>query len=76
MLDTNTTRLDSINAGEIGHVRFGGETLETGIVKRPMVGAVPITVHGVGGDEIADPRYHGGPDQAVYAYSLGDYDWW
>ncbi|MEM1176120.1 MAG: MOSC domain-containing protein, partial [Pseudomonadota bacterium] len=76
MLDTNTTRLVSINAGEIGQVRFGGETLETGIVKRPLAGEVPITVSGVGGDKIADPRYHGGPDQAVYAYSLGDYDWW
>ncbi len=76
MLESNITRLVSINAGEITDVSFGGEKLASGIVKRPLEGSVRITADGVSGDEIADPRYHGGPDQAVYAYSLGDYDWW
>ena len=76
MLETNTTRLVSINAGEVSELRFDDETHESGIVKRPLAGSVRITTDGVAGDGIADPRYHGGPDQAVYAYSLGDYDWW
>ncbi len=76
MLESSSTRLVSINAGEIRKVTFETETHETGIVKRPLSGPVRVTEDGVDGDEIADPRYHGGADQAVYAYSLGDYDWW
>ena len=76
MLETNSTRVVSVNAGEVRELRFEDETHESGIVKRPLAGAVKITVDGIDGDGIADPRYHGGPDQAVYAYSLGDYDWW
>jgi len=30
----------------------------------------------VEGDEQADRRVHGGPQQAVYAYSREDYEWW
>ena len=76
MLESNITRLVSINAGEISELRFERETHRSGIVKRPLTGSIQITPDGVAGDEIADPRYHGGADQAVYAYSLGDYDWW
>jgi len=28
------------------------------------------------GDDQADRRVHGGPEQAVYAYSREDYEWW
>jgi MOSC domain-containing protein YiiM len=28
------------------------------------------------GDDQADRRVHGGPDKAVYAYSVEDYGWW
>ena len=28
------------------------------------------------GDTISDMQHHGGADQAVYAYSADDYDWW
>lgn len=76
MLESNMTRVVSVNAGPVSELRFDDETHESGIVKRPLSGSVQITAEGVAGDEIADPRYHGGPDQAVYAYSLGDYDWW
>ncbi len=38
----------------------------------------PVAIEGVNliGDDQADRRVHGGPDKAVYAYSLEDYDWW
>jgi MOSC domain-containing protein YiiM len=48
----------------------------TGIYKRPVDGPVRITREGVVGDMIGDPRYHGGPDQAVYLYAQSDYAWW
>lgn len=31
---------------------------------------------GVVGDQIGDPRHHGGDNQAVYAYAREDLDWW
>jgi len=48
----------------------------TGIKKRPVNGAVWIGHNAVGNDTVCDTEHHGGPDQAVYAYSSDDYDWW
>ena len=38
----------------------------------------PVSIEGVNlaGDDQADRRVHGGPDKAVYAYAVEDYDWW
>ncbi len=37
-----------------------------------------VAVRGVNleGDDQADRRVHGGPEQAVYAYAREDYEWW
>ena len=35
-----------------------------------------ITVEELVGDAVCDPRYPGGPDQAVYIYGQPDYAWW
>ena len=35
-----------------------------------------ISFGGIPGDAIVASRHHGGPDQAIYAYSADDYDWW
>lgn len=52
----------------------------TAIDKRPVDGAVklrkPETGSGVAGDTVCDPRFHGGPDRAVYAYDRADLDCW
>jgi MOSC domain-containing protein YiiM len=48
----------------------------SGIDKRPVEGAVLLTATGVMGDTICDLKHHGGPDQAVYAYSTDDLAWW
>lgn len=57
----------------------------TGIDKQPVAGPVLLRApggrtaglgSGVVGDRIIDTRYHGGNDQAVYAYAREDYDWW
>ncbi|KWX57236.1 MOSC domain-containing protein [Mycobacterium sp. NAZ190054] len=58
---------------------------KTGIDKRPS--AEPLTVRapgprrgglgsGVVGDSVCDGKYHGGDDQAVYAYAREDLDFW
>ena len=48
----------------------------SGIDKRPVAGPVRLGVDGVDGDTICDTANHGGPDQAVYAYSTDDLDFW
>jgi MOSC domain-containing protein YiiM len=46
------------------------------IDKRPVLGPVDVGALGLYGDEQADKRHHGGPDQALYAYAREDLDWW
>ncbi|MGW1889428.1 MOSC domain-containing protein [Streptomyces sp. NPDC002004] len=56
----------------------------TGIDKRPVEGPVRVTApgpkgvggSGLAGDAVCDRRYHGGDDQAVYAFAREDLDEW
>ena len=49
--------------------------LTTGIDKQPVEGS-EVGPYGLIDDAICDAEHHGGLDQAVYAYSRADYDWW
>lgn len=68
--------LQSINIGQKQTLQIGSDSVETGIFKTPVTGAVQITGDGVGDDMIANLMAHGGPDQAVYIYGGADYAWW
>ena len=68
------TKLISINVGRLQPLAGRGEL--TGHYKAPVSGPWPVGALGLKQDAIGDPRYHGGPDQAVYVYSLLDYNWW
>ncbi|WP_271983051.1 MOSC domain-containing protein [Pseudoclavibacter terrae] len=48
----------------------------TAIDKRPLDGTVKVGRYGVYGDVQADRKHHGGLDQAIYAYSQTDADYW
>ena len=48
----------------------------TAIDKRPAEGPVKVHRLGLQGDIQANRVHHGGPDQAVYAYSQADADFW
>ena len=48
----------------------------TAIDKRAVKGPVNLRKFGVFGDVQADSEHHGGPDQAIYAYSQEDADYW
>ncbi|MBC3843881.1 MOSC domain-containing protein [Streptacidiphilus sp. 4-A2] len=78
LLSLNTGRARATTHSDIGR---------TAIDKRPVQHRVAVTAPGprgtagstgsaLGGDEICDHRYHGGDDQAVYAYSREELDWW
>lgn len=56
--------------------RVAGKSGRSGIDKRPVAGSVALLASGVDGDTICDTKHHGGPDQAVYAYSRADLDFW
>ena len=70
-------RVESVNAAVVRHdawtrVKSG----RSGIDKRPVVGPVQLQVDGFVGDTLLDTTYHGGPDQAVYAYAVEDLRFW
>jgi MOSC domain-containing protein YiiM len=53
-----------------------GATGVTAIDKRPVAGAVKIGAYGVYADVQANRKYHGGLDQALYAYAAEDAAFW
>jgi MOSC domain-containing protein YiiM len=69
-------RVISLNVSMPRTVVHEGAPVTTGIFKEPIAG--PRRVHrlGIAGDGQADLRYHGGPDQAVYAYPAEHYAYW
>ncbi|MER5767940.1 MOSC domain-containing protein [Streptomyces sp. NPDC001985] len=76
-------KLLTVNTGPRRPTEYSDAAL-TAIDKRPVDGPVwvsgpgPKGVGGSGlaGDEIGDPRHHGGDDQAVYAVAREDLDFW
>lgn len=69
-------QLESINAGNVEIVTYKNKSFTTGICKHSVDGSVYLDETGVRDDAIANNEHHGGVDQAVYAYSADDYDWW
>ncbi len=61
----------SVHTGE-----WTGSEGKTGIDKRAVDGPITFANEEVTGDVIVDRNHHGGFDQAVYAYSREDADWW
>jgi MOSC domain-containing protein YiiM len=66
----------SVNVGALQLIPEGKSRTRTGIFKQPVQGPVAVGKLGLDGDKIANKKYHGGPDQAVYLYSAQDYEWW
>ncbi len=46
------------------------------IFKEPVAGPLRLSRLGLEGDEVADRRHHGGPDQAVLGYASEHYPLW
>lgn len=75
-------RLQSIQIGTIRTFGVPGsddpidEVFESAIGKEPVVGRIWVGSLGLAGDTVADRRHHGGPDQALLAYSAEHYPRW
>lgn len=71
-----TARIVSIQVGKPAkHTDEKGEW-ESGYVKLPIEGPVMVRKLNIDGDGQADPRAHGGPDQAAMVYSANHYPDW
>ncbi len=61
----------------VGQVRpFGPKGVPSGFDKRPLAGAVVVTVLGLSGDGQGDPKHHGGPEKALHHYAYDHYPAW
>jgi MOSC domain-containing protein YiiM len=69
-------KIESVNIGREQAIPGHPKMARTGIYKTPVAGPVRIGKLAVEGDCVFDQKHHGGPDQAVYVYFSGDYDWW
>jgi MOSC domain-containing protein YiiM len=70
-------RLRSVNVGRPKQISVRrGRALMSAIGKQPVEGRLRVEGVNVTGDQQADPRVHGGPDKAVYAYAREDAAWW
>jgi MOSC domain-containing protein YiiM len=69
-------RIMSVNRASVSTLMVGGRPVKTAIGKRAVHGEVRITAQGLEGDQQADPRHHGGPRRAVYAYPQEHYAFW
>ena len=65
-------RLLQLRTGKVR--QFGAHVTAYG--KDPREGPVRAHALGLEGDEVADPRVHGGPEKAVYAYPAANYPLW
>ncbi|WP_193607116.1 MOSC domain-containing protein [Nocardioides lijunqiniae] len=69
-------RVLEVRTGRTGTVEHRGRSVPTAFRKAARTGPVAVATLGLEGDEQADPRVHGGPDKAVYAYPVEHYAWW
>ncbi len=63
----------NIGKGEIH--QWKGKITETGIFKNPTTTPIFLGLEDVENDAVVDRKYHGGIDQAVYAYSENHYEY-
>jgi len=64
----------SVNVGKSEPGPWTGRVGRTSIRKRAVSGPVAVRAAGLDGDTRSDTKYHGGPENAVYAYAREDLD--
>jgi MOSC domain-containing protein YiiM len=66
----------SLNVARPRLTVYRGETINTGIFKKPVSGRIALRTLNLDGDQQADLTVHGGPYKAVYAYPSEHYEHW
>ncbi len=66
----------SLNIGKTQTIKWKNKFTKTAFFKTPVNEPLPVYYLTIGGDEQADPRFHGGETKAVYAYDIAHYEHW
>jgi len=66
----------STNIGKKTTLLWNGKEVVTGILKKPTKSSIVLGLEDVKNDAVIDRKYHGGIDQAVYAYGEQHYKYW
>ncbi len=69
-------KLISLNVARPRITVYKGQSINTGIFKEPVSGAVTLRTLNLDGDRQADLSVHGGPYKAVYGYPSEHYEFW
>ncbi len=69
-------KIISVNIGKKKTVTWKNKTYVTGIYKYPVEASIFLGKEDVLNDDVIDRKYHGGIDQAVYAYGENHYAYW
>ena len=69
-------RVMSVNLGRAEGGEWTGRVGRSAIRKRSTEEPVHVLRGGLSGDTVCDTKYHGSPDNAVYAYAREDLDRW
>ena len=69
-------KITATNIGERVKVAYKGKVVETGIFKKQVFEPIFLGEEDVAGDAVVDRKYHGGVEQAVYAYGEEHYHFW
>ncbi len=69
-------KIISLNVARPRLTVYHGETINTGIFKKPVFGRIALRTLNLEGDQQADLTVHGGPYKAVYAYPSEHYEYW
>jgi MOSC domain-containing protein YiiM len=69
-------KLISTNVARPRLTVYNGNTINTGIFKKPVSGPVALRTLNLDGDQQADLAVHGGPNKAAYAYPSEHYSFW
>jgi MOSC domain-containing protein YiiM len=69
-------RLQSIQIGQVRTYSDDQGSWETSFFKEPVCGPISLGSLGLEGDDVANKKHHGGPDQAVLLYSENHYHPW
>jgi MOSC domain-containing protein YiiM len=66
----------SVNVGGVREFEYNGRPARSAIWKSPVAGRIIARGVNLVGDDQADRQAHGGPDKALYAYTVEDARWW
>jgi MOSC domain-containing protein YiiM len=69
-------KIAGVSMGKVSIVQYRGKSVQTGIFKTSSEGPVFVSFDGLLEDVQVDRKNHGGPDKAIYAYSLENLKYW